>query len=188
MKIKIIILLGFGVLGWTFYGMAERMIPKDIPEVGAKKTEDIYYPKPIEMAVNENITQDNMDSTICDGDGGWNTGLIRPSSSVTGKIKKQFMEEIKTKLPSTFFQLDHIIPLTIGGHPTSTNLVLQSIVPAHEKDKYEKYLWKQVCNGTVGLKEAQERIFTNWRYYYLEAGLNKLGSMAEVIDEDDNDN
>lgn len=136
---------------------------------------------PTSGLMNPAITQNNLATTICDGDGGWKTDLVRPSNSVTSKIKKRMMAEIGTKLPSSAFQLDHIVPLTIGGASLEPNLQLQPIKQARQKDIYEKYLWKQVCNGEVTLIEAQRRISTDWNKYFQKS--NSLGAM--VVDEDD---
>ena len=130
------------------------------------------------------ITQDNIFETICDGPSGWTTDLVRPANTVTTRIKKRMMAEIKTKLPSSAFQLDHIVPLTIGGAPLQPNLQLQPIAEARKKDVYEKYLWGQVCDEEIMLKEAQERISTDWLSFYLEAGLDKkLGGSVTDIDD-----
>ena len=139
------------------------------------KIQNLGQNTPVNARINPNVTQD----MICDGNGGWSTDLVRPPSSVTGKIKKQMMDEIKTTLPPTQFQLDHIIPLTIGGAPLQPNLQLQPIAEARKKDQYEKQVWRQVCSGELTLKEAQTRA-ENWKRYYKD---NKVGGYE--VDEDD---
>lgn len=186
LKIKTAIIAGFLIIFWSVAGALEApVVGKSTPRTTFTPKIVPVDPKPTEMALNDKITPNNIYETICDGDGGWSTADVRPSSSVTGKIKRDMMKAIGTELPASAFQLDHLVSLTLGGHPTSTNLWLQPIVEAHKKDRYEKYLWKQVCSGEVGLREAQDRIFSNWEYYYLEAGLNKLGGIEVVTDEDD---
>jgi hypothetical protein len=39
---------------------------------------------------------------------------------------------------------------------------------AHQKDKVEDLLKKQVCAGTITLKEAQDQIVSDWYKIYLE--------------------
>ena len=64
------------------------------------------------------------------------------------------------------YELDHIIPLALGGHPRDTsNLMLQpweGPTGAKVKDKLEVRLQKAVCKGKVPLAEAQKCIAGNW--------------------------
>jgi hypothetical protein len=62
------------------------------------------------------------------------------------------------------FQLDHKIPLSLGGAPSDPrNLELDDESEAHEKDEVERCLPKAVCAGAISLKTAQEAIWSNWR-------------------------
>lgn len=72
------------------------------------------------------------------------------------------------------YEVDHLIPLELGGSNDIANLWPESAAPApgfHEKDKVENYLHDQVCNGTLSLKEAQSEISHNWLDVY--AGMPK---------------
>ena len=53
------------------------------------------------------------------------------------------------------YELDHIVPLCLGGSNDLSNLQLQPWPEAHEKDKLEWKACKMVCNGTVWLDEAR---------------------------------
>jgi hypothetical protein len=55
------------------------------------------------------------------------------------------------------FQLDHIIPLCIGGSNDSTNLVLQPWYDARKKDRLERETCQAYCAGRISLHEAQAR-------------------------------
>ena len=63
-------------------------------------------------------------------------------------------------------EVDHLIPLEVGGSNDITNLWPQSYVTtplnAHVKDCLEDKLHKLVCSGQVPLKEAQDAISSNW--------------------------
>lgn len=64
------------------------------------------------------------------------------------------------------FEEDHIVPLVIGGHPTDPlNLFPQrwsGAWNAGDKDRLEVRLRVLVCAGTIGLREAQDAIATDW--------------------------
>ncbi len=63
------------------------------------------------------------------------------------------------------YEVDHLIPLELGGSNDVTNLWPQSYVStwgAHIKDELENRLHKLVCAGTITLPEAQDAIKTDW--------------------------
>jgi hypothetical protein len=67
------------------------------------------------------------------------------------------------------YEVDHLIPLELGGSNDIANLWPEAANPKpgfHEKDKVENYLHDQVCSGTMSLKDAQTEIATNWLTVY----------------------
>lgn len=67
---------------------------------------------------------------------------------------------------STGYEVDHRIPLSIGGSNDISNLQLQSYCGprnAHDKDKDEVRLLKAVCYGkTINIKDAHKQM-RNWK-------------------------
>ena len=63
-------------------------------------------------------------------------------------------------------ELDHLIPLDLGGSNDVNNLWPQSSDTkpwsSHAKDRLENYLFKAVCDGRIALEEAQHEISTDW--------------------------
>lgn len=62
-------------------------------------------------------------------------------------------------------EVDHLIPLYIGGSNDVTNLWPQPYTGtwgAHTKDKLEVKLHTLVCSGKVDLETAQKAIATDW--------------------------
>jgi hypothetical protein len=69
------------------------------------------------------------------------------------------------------YEVDHFIPLELGGSNEIINLWLEPADPEpgfHEKDAVENYLHAQVCvTKTISLAEAQREIRTDWYAVYL---------------------
>ena len=139
---------------------------------------------PITCAIDPNITQENINTTICVS--GY-TATIRPPTSYTNKIKKELLYGYQAKgmyLDKNLsdFQLDHCASLCLGGDPTNKyNLWLEPLFTtpnARDKDKVENWLHRQVCNGNMTLIEAQTGEITNWVKYINVAG----GGITEVTE------
>jgi hypothetical protein len=67
-------------------------------------------------------------------------------------------------------ELDHFISLELGGSNAASNLWPEAYEPrpgAHEKDRVENYLHRQVCSGKITLEEAQREIVSDWYAVYL---------------------
>ncbi|HLX57956.1 MAG TPA: HNH endonuclease signature motif containing protein [Ktedonobacteraceae bacterium] len=67
------------------------------------------------------------------------------------------------------YEVDHLVPLELGGSNDIANLWPEAANPTpgfHQKDQVENYLHDQVCSGTMSLKEAQTEIATNWIAVY----------------------
>ena len=122
-------------------------------------------------ATNPQVTQANIDSTICVS--GW-TSTIRPPSSYTTSLKEQQLASgyaYRGDMNTSDYEEDHLISLEIGGSPTSElNLWPEPYNTAHGarvKDQIENKLNALVCNGTITLATAQHAIATNWYQAYL---------------------
>ena len=62
-------------------------------------------------------------------------------------------------------ELDHLVPLELGGSNSARNLWPQSYdgpMSAHAKDKLENRLHQMVCTGSMTLEDAQQAIATDW--------------------------
>jgi hypothetical protein len=114
-------------------------------------------------ALNTNVTQANIAKTICVT--GY-TATIRPPVSFTNPLKQELMRNYGLNGQPTAYELDHFVALELGGNPTSpANLWPEAYLPApgaHEKDKVENYLHKQICAGAMTLVAAQQQIRGDW--------------------------
>lgn len=129
------------------------------------------YPDPVRTpgSINPDITQANIDDTICNSR--WSTKLIRPPRSFTARLKAAQMVEWGLRGTGSDYEEDHFISLELGGSPTDPrNLWPEPYFPrpgAREKDVVERRLHKQVCNGTITLEQAQRAITSDWYKIYL---------------------
>ena len=121
-------------------------------------------------ATNTNVTQADIDSTICVK--GW-TAAIRPPATYTTGLKKQQLATGYSRDGDTAtgdYEEDHLISLELGGSPTSPlNLwpePYSSPDGARVKDQLENTLRALVCAGTIQLATAQSAIATNWWIAY----------------------
>ena len=63
------------------------------------------------------------------------------------------------------YVLDHLISLQLGGQDSIDNLFPQrrELSPhSRDKDRIENFLKREVCKGTMTLKEAQDQIREDW--------------------------
>jgi hypothetical protein len=75
-------------------------------------------------------------------------------------------------------ELDHLISLEIGGSDDLSN-IWPECSPGYsgwtgasfrDKDKFENYLHRMVCAGSISLTDAQIQISTDWLQYWTAAG------------------
>jgi hypothetical protein len=95
------------------------------------------------------------------------TEAVRPSSTYTNGIKAKLLREAGLDESSmSEYELDHIVPLALGGHPRKlANLTLQPWEGEHgakQKDLLERRLQMMVCGGKISLSEAQLCIAEDW--------------------------
>ncbi len=133
--------------------VAARSIAADLPD-----------PALTPGVINPDITQDNIDRTVCVK--GW-TKKVRPPAYYTNKLKKQQIRRYgyRDANPKDYEE-DHLIPLSVGGHPTDPRNLWpeprNSEWNAARKDQLEFALYKAVCRREVSLEEARHAFASNW--------------------------
>ena len=73
--------------------------------------------------------------------------------------------------PAGTYELDHLVPLELGGDNSDRNLWPEPASPIpgfHQKDELENYLHDAVCGGRMSLGDAQRGIASNWAFLYQE--------------------
>jgi hypothetical protein len=106
-----------------------------------------------DLPLNPAVAQENIGETICVK--GW-TNKVRPPIAYANAVKMRLLKELE--LPPEIvvdFELDHRIPLCLGGAPSNPrNLELRLRDEASEKDAIEACLARAVCAGRLALDEA----------------------------------
>lgn len=122
-------------------------------------------------AADPAVTQANVQSTICVT--GYTT-RVRPPISYTEPLKKDLVRRYGLTGSLSSYELDHLVPLEVGGAPRSVhNLWPESRAQhpgADEKDRLENRLHDQVCQGRVSLADAQRMFEQNWEQAWEQAG------------------
>jgi hypothetical protein len=146
----------------THTGRPPRDVPHGVtvssalPVVGLRPRADLTP-----GATNPDVTQSTIQATICVS--GW-TATVRPPTSYTNKLKiLQIRQYGFTDTNPASYEEDHLLPLELGGAPRDPrNLWPEAYPGAHDKDRAENSLHRQVCAGTVTLAHAQRQILTDW--------------------------
>ena len=111
------------------------------------------------------VTQDNIRTTICRQD--W-VRAAQPPAKIA-RAKEELMQDAGVGDSDTW-NMDHIIPVCLGGAPfAQENLRLQSwqgSCNAKDKARLDAAICKAVCRGDVTLGEAQVEITTDWKAAY----------------------
>jgi hypothetical protein len=133
-------------------------------------------PKCTPGAINPSLTLSVLKST------NFRTGCVR-NDTTTEHDKAQTYDWYAVPHPADnqgenqTCELDHLVPLYLGGADTLDNIwpqcgpddVALDDRYFKEKDKVEYYLGQQVREGKMGLAEAQRGIATDWTQYLSSA-------------------
>ena len=108
---------------------------------------------------------------LCDP--AFRTGTVRNVSSET---KRRVCEEYgiaKEHCNGREYEIDHLLPIEVGGSNDIENLWAQPIDQARRKDVLENVEKKRVCHGSATLDDIQSALSTDWYAEYLKLGLDK---------------
>jgi hypothetical protein len=132
--------------------------------VSGKKAGAAYmYPNPT-LTPGAALTTDA--SKICA------SGYASSVRSVSSATKKQVYAEygVSYPQPTGAYEVDHFIPLEIGGSNDIKNLWLEPAAPTpgfHQKDQFEDFEHAEICKGIISVQEAQNRMVSDWYAYWL---------------------
>jgi hypothetical protein len=127
-------------------------------------------------SIDPAVTQANIGSTICRDEphlrtSSW-TSTIRPPKSQTEHAKFDVAYPAYGITGDPPSELDHEVPLELGGSNDITNLWAELGPIPNPKDRVEDALNHAVCDGTVTLAAAQRAIARNWMTAERRLGLS----------------
>ena len=159
--------------GWTLNSGIGGIVPDSCRAIGGEVATALPDPNCTPGAVNADVSQANLATTICSY--GFSE-QVRPPFTLTEPAKYALMRSYGYgDLELHSFELDHLVPLELGGATTYQNLWPElNDYPApgflNSKDEVENKLHSAVCDGTVSLRAAQLAIASDW-----VTALKKLG-------------
>ncbi len=123
-------------------------------------------------SIDPKVTQRDIGSTICKA--GW-TRTVRPPESQTERAKFRVAYPAYYVHRGTKSELDHLVPLELGGSNDITNLWPEIGRIPNPKDAVENALNHAVCDGRIRLAAAQQAIATDWLTAEQKLGLRGHG-------------
>jgi len=144
--------------------MMNRLLPALLLVCSLANAGDLPDPRITPGATNPEVTQENIQSTVCVK--GY-TKTIRPPAYYTNKLKKQQLEQYGyADQDPKHYEEDHLIALSIGGSPRDPKNLWpeprNTQWSAKEKDALEFVLYKMVCRGEIRLAQAQHEMASDW--------------------------
>lgn len=102
---------------------------------------------------------------------GYTTRSYRPPESQTQAFKFNMAYPAYGISRGTVSELDHLVPLELGGANDAANLWPEIGGVPNAKDSVERVLNRAVCAGQVSLADAQHAIAANWENAEAQLGL-----------------
>lgn len=96
-------------------------------------------------------------------------GYSKTVRNVPMALKRRVYREYGVRCERGAFEVDHLIPLSIGGSNSIKNLwpePYDGLWNAHVKDDLELALLKKTCRGSMTLEYAQHMMATDWIALY----------------------
>lgn len=140
------------------------LVPRSASPAGASQSAPCVQTSHGCIALNPDVSQQTIAWTICAT--GY-TKSVRPTTRFSQAVKAKLLRQAGLdESHMSDFELDHIVPLALGGHPRNlSNLALQPWDGEHgakRKDALEVRMHNLVCHGHVTLIAAQACIAENW--------------------------
>ncbi len=88
-----------------------------------------------------------------------------PADKIPITLKRQTFDRYGLSPATVGYNVDHLIPVSLGGSNSPKNLWPQSLSGEwnyHLKNQLERTLYKMVCKEGLALEKAQQEIATDW--------------------------
>jgi hypothetical protein len=130
-----------------------------IARCAARERGSLPDPRCTPGSIDPAVTQANIGSTICRS--GY-TAKVRPPESQTEHAKFVISYPAYHIQGDPVSELDHLVPLELGGSNDITNLWPELGKIPNPKDAVENALHRAVCDRRVSLAAAQDAIARDW--------------------------
>ncbi|GAC1438112.1 MAG: hypothetical protein NVSMB51_13410 [Solirubrobacteraceae bacterium] len=99
------------------------------------------------------------------------SGYARSVRNVPYSLKRRIYYSYGIRRhPRGTYEIDHLIPLELGGANAQSNLWPEAAPGFREKDALENYLHEQLCSGRRTLGSVQDAIRKDWHAEWLRDG------------------
>ena len=110
------------------------------------------------------------------------SGYTKTVRDVSTALRRKVFQEYNIPYPQPFgsYEVDHLIPLAIGGNNDIANLFPEAAAPKpgfREKDLVEVYLRQEVCAGRISLPLAQRKIAEDWLAIYNNLSVDDIAAL-----------
>ncbi len=88
-----------------------------------------------------------------------------PANKLSVSLKRQVFDRYAMSPQAVGYNVDHLIPVSLGGSNSLTNLWPQPLSGEWSyqmKNKLEQKLYKMVCSGAITLEQARKEIAADW--------------------------
>jgi hypothetical protein len=105
---------------------------------------------------------------------------ISPDRKIPIAVKCQVFDRYGKNPDEVGYNVDHLIPISLGGSNSLENLWPQSLSVEWSyamKNTLERTLFKRVCRGELDLKKAQQEIAADWVSAYKKYVVNGGGGL-----------
>ena len=128
---------------------------------------DLPDPNITPGSLDSEVTQANLKESICKQTHySWSEAHQPPVSFLQELFAQQTQAYGLTDNNFKHYQMDHLIPLSLGGNPTDPKNIWPQLLltkwSARRKDYLEEEIHMKVCNGELPLADAQELFRKNW--------------------------
>ncbi len=109
------------------------------------------------LAIGDDTIKPPADPRIASTD----VNEICSSDGLPGSAYSRSHRVVKRR-PVPGHQIDHTIPLCLGGADADANIQIQPIDEALVKDEFERSVCRAVCSGAIDLHGAQQFFIERW--------------------------
>lgn len=159
----VFLILLAGTAGFSYLKANTAVAPQNISAAVIKAGDERLYPNP-RFTPGDTLTADA--SVVCQ------PTYYRSVKDVSEDVKKTVYKKYGLRYPQAEgkYEIDRLVPIELGGSNQVKNLWPQAAKPTpgfKQKNAVDNFLHAQVCTNQMTLREAQQKVMTDWYAVYL---------------------